>query len=170
MKTLKKLEFKGGEVFPRLAGVPKRWLFFFSAFIILLPVCAAGRNQVTNPKRPQTVSCRRAISDSMAIRAIIGEAGNQGERGMLAVACAIRNRGTLKGVYGVKAKHVDKEPAYVWTMARKAWADSAVKDITNGATHWENIKAFGKPYWVKSMVKVYEHKDHIFYKEKRGGK
>ena len=173
MKTLKKLEFKGGEVFPHPVGVPKRWLFFFSAFIFLLPVCAAGRNQVTNPKRPQTVSCRRAISDSMAIRAIIGEAGHQGERGMLAVACAIRNRGTLKGVYGVKAKHVDKEPAYVWTMARKAWADSAVKDITNGAQFWGSVHC--DKNWIKNMerkgfIKTFEWKDHKFYKEKRGGK
>src|SRR3990167_7930662 len=36
-----------------------------------------------------------AYSDKDAIRAVIGEAGNQGYAGMLAVACGIRNRGTL---------------------------------------------------------------------------
>ena len=56
-----------------------------------------------------------------AIRAIIGEAGNQGRRGMLYIACAIRNRGTLQGVYGFKAKHVDREPKWVWDMAREEW-------------------------------------------------
>lgn len=107
------------------------------------------------------------IPDALAVRAIIGEAGNQGERGMLAVACALRNRGTLRGVYGVKSKHVDKEPRWVWDLARAAWAKSKTVDITGGSTHWENIKSFGTPYWAKSMTKVFEHKDHVFYKERR---
>ena len=104
------------------------------------------------------------IDKQKAIRAIIGEASNQGYTGMLSVACAIRNRETLKGVYGVNAKHVDKEPEWVWRLAEKAWNESSEKDITNGATHWENIKAFGTPYWVKSLTKVYEYKDQVFYK------
>lgn len=103
------------------------------------------------------------VDDSLAVRAIIGEAGNQGYHGMLAVAVGIRNRGTLKGVYGVKAKHVDKEPTWVWDMARKAWAESEHNRIHTG-THWENIKAFGTPYWVASMTMVYQYKDHNFYK------
>lgn len=106
-----------------------------------------------------------SINESQAIRAIIGEASNQGYDGMLAVACAIKNRGTLKGVYGVNAKHIDKQPKWVWDLARKAWKESKVCDVTKGATHWENIKAFGKPYWVKSMVQTYACKDHVFYKE-----
>jgi len=110
------------------------------------------------------VSAYAHVDDALAVRAIIGEASNQGYAGMLAVACGIRNRDTLKGVYGVKAKHVDNEPKYVWDMARRAWAESETNRIHNG-THWENIKAFGKPYWVDSMTKVYECKDHIFYKK-----
>lgn len=110
--------------------------------------------------------CFAEIEKSQAIRAIIGEASSQGFQGMLAIACGIRNRGTLKGVYGLKAKHIDKEPEWVWKLARKAWKESATNDITNGATNWENIKAFGEPYWVKSMIKVYEYKDHVFYKKK----
>lgn len=101
-----------------------------------------------------------------AVRAIIGEAGGQGRRGMLYIACALRNRGTLNGVYGFKAKHVDKEPEWVWELARAVWKQSEYEDISNGATHWENIKAYGVPYWVKSMNKVAEYKDHVFYKEK----
>jgi spore germination cell wall hydrolase CwlJ-like protein len=127
---------------------------------------AAGSNTDTPDKSAKASVCQPAVNNTQAIRAIIGEAGNQGEKGMLAVACAIRNRGTLKGVYGVKAKHVDKQPQWVWAMAKKVWAESATNDITNGATHWENIKAFGKPYWVKSMVKTFEHKNHVFYREK----
>ena len=105
------------------------------------------------------------ISKQKAVRAIIGEASNQGYQGMLAVACAIRNRGTLSGVYGVNSKHIDKEPQWVFKQAEKAWQESEKKDITNGATNWENCKAFGTPYWASSMTKVYQHKDHIFYKK-----
>jgi hypothetical protein len=72
----------------------------------------------------------------------------------------------LLGVYGLKAKHVDNEPQYVCDMARKAWAESAHNLIHTG-THWENIKAFGKPYWIKNMQLVYQYKDHNFYKERR---
>jgi len=105
------------------------------------------------------------IPEAQAIRAIIGESSSQGEKGMFAVACAIRNRGTLKGVYGVNAKHVDSEPQWVWEMAKKVWKESEFNRIHDG-DHWENIKAFGKPYWVSSMVEVYRHKDHVFYKER----
>ena len=74
------------------------------------------------------------INDQQAVRAIIGEAGNQGERGMLALACALRNRGTLKGVYGLRAKHVDKEPQWVWDMARRAGGGSAKNHNTSLTT------------------------------------
>lgn len=106
-----------------------------------------------------------AIDSGLAVRAIIGEASNQGYKGMLDLASGIRNRGHLGGVYGVKAKHVDKEPEWVWKLARKAWKESE-HNRTHTGTHWENIKAFGTPYWVKSMNKVYEYKDHVWYKEK----
>ena len=113
---------------------------------------------------PQSCNAEQ-IDNNLAVRAIIGEASNQGYQGMLVVACGIRNRGTLKGVYGVKAKHVDKQPKWVWELAKKAWKERKNNRIHRG-THWENIKAFGTPYWVSSMIRVYEYKDHIFYVEK----
>ena len=105
------------------------------------------------------------ISDAQAVRAIIGEASNQGYVGMYAVASGIRNRGSLKGVYGLKAKHVDLEPKWVWDMARKAWKESKVKRLHIG-DYWENIKTFGTPSWVKGMKEVYRIKDHVFYAQK----
>lgn len=104
------------------------------------------------------------INDHQAIRAIIGEAANQGEEGMLAVACGIRNRRTLRGVYGLHAPHVDKQPQWVWRMAREAWQKSKHVDIVCGADHWENIKAFGKPKWANRMRHTITIKDHAFYK------
>ena len=44
---------------------------------------------------------KEAYAKEDAIRAIVGEAANQGSQGMLAIACAIRNRGHLKGAYGL---------------------------------------------------------------------
>lgn len=108
------------------------------------------------------------ISDKDAVIAIIGEAENQGYQGMLAVAGAIRNRETLKGVYGLKskrAKAVFESNGYIRRLAIRAWNESLFNDITHGATHWENIKAFGKPAWACEMVKTFEYKDHVFYRE-----
>ncbi len=105
------------------------------------------------------------VNDNSAIKAIMGESSNQGYQGMLAVAVGIRNRGTLQGVYGLKAKHIYKEPQWVWDMAKQAWQESKTNCFHSG-THWENIKAFGKPYWLKNMILVYHYKDHNFYKAK----
>ncbi len=107
----------------------------------------------------------KPINDNLAIRGIVGEAGNQGYKGMLAVGAAIRNRGTLRGVYGVKNPIVDKQPQWVFNMAAKAWNESRTNDITRGATHWENVKAFGKPYWAKKMTQTIVIKDHTFFKK-----
>uniref|UniRef100_A0A6M3KL63 Cell wall hydrolase n=1 Tax=viral metagenome TaxID=1070528 RepID=A0A6M3KL63_9ZZZZ len=87
---------------------------------------------------------------------------------MLAVAVGIRNRGTLKGVYGVKAKHVDREPSWVWDLAARAWKESEYNRIHTGYM-WENIVAFGKPSWYHDVVEVYRYKDHVFYIEKKRG-
>lgn len=114
---------------------------------------------------PRSASAEE-ISQSRAVLAIIGEAENQGYDGMLAVAGAIRNRGTLRGVYGEKAPRVigKKYTNKIYNQAVRAWEESKTRDISNGATHWENIKAFGRPDWSLKMKEVFRHKDHVFYK------
>lgn len=109
-----------------------------------------------------------AISDARAVNAIIGEAENQGYNGMLAVAYAIRNRGTLRGVYGEHSPRVKKAGLRIRAEAAKAWKNSQMRwgDITGGATHWENVKAFGRPYWTASMVPTVLIGDHQFYRPK----
>jgi hypothetical protein len=106
------------------------------------------------------------LPDRAAIRAIVGEAANQGERGMLTLAGAMRNRGHLRGVYGLKNPCADKQPAWVWARAERAWAMSATNDLSHGATHWENVKAFGTPYWARTMTITVVEKDHTFFKTK----
>jgi len=106
------------------------------------------------------------ITDSNAIRTIVGEAGNQGKNGMIAVGNVIRTRKNLKGFYGFKNPIVNKQPKWVWAQAERAWAESKTNNLVGGATHFENVKAFGKPYWAKDMVETVTIKDHTFFKKK----
>jgi len=110
------------------------------------------------------------IPKTRAVNAIIGEAEGEGYAGMLAVACAIRNRGTLKGVYGEKAVRVLKRKysASVFVHAVKAWEESANPDNCtqiDGATHWEGT-AFKTPYWASSMILTATIGNQRFYMEK----
>lgn len=110
------------------------------------------------------------IPKDKALRVIIGESSNQGYEGMLAVAEVLRRREAqkrpLRGFYGLNSPHVDKQPQWVWKQAEKAWEASKTSNITLGATHFENIKAFGVPSWAKDQKPVVIIGDHAFYKLK----
>jgi spore germination cell wall hydrolase CwlJ-like protein len=103
------------------------------------------------------------IQERDAVRAIVGEAAGEGADGMLAVACAIRNRGTLRGVYGARNPMTARQPGWVWQQARAAWARSVTNDVTRGATHWENVRVFGRPSWAASMSVTTNIGRHTFY-------
>jgi len=79
-----------------------------------------------------------ALTDQNAVKALIGEAGNQSDQTLLAVAGAIRNRGTLRGVYGVHNPVVVQASARLWARAARAWAQSATVRLTAA-------KFFGSP-------------------------
>lgn len=104
------------------------------------------------------------IDEKQAVRAIVGEAAGEPYVGKVALAEAIRNRGTLKGVYGLNGKHVDKEPSWVWRDARRAWEESAKTNLVKGADHWESVD-FKVPVWAAKMAPVAQYGKHIFYKE-----
>ena len=115
------------------------------------------------------------ITPNKAILAIIGEAESEGPRGMLAVACAIRNRGTLKGVYGLHAYRVIHHlySSKTLRMARSAWRASAFEDVTSGATGWGNKADLDKfcstKWWTRCQVTcIVGHQ--WFYKEVKNGK
>jgi len=76
------------------------------------------------------------LSDQAAIRAIVGEAANQSDRAMLAVAGALRNRGTLDGVYGYNAPVTRSSTSAVWARAARAWAQSAHQNIARGCRYF----------------------------------
>ena len=102
------------------------------------------------------------IPDELGVRCVVGESSSQGFSGMVAVADALQNRGTIKGVYGCKAKHT--EPAYIWERARRAWQEAKVQNPTQGADHWHNVVREGENYWTRKLTKTVCIKDHCFYK------
>lgn len=91
------------------------------------------------------------------VKAVIGEAEGEPDNGQEAVACAIHNRGTLTGVYGLHAprvrKHQYSRAAYenavvaVWMAEDQEYCEGLI----HGAQFWEG-KAFPVPYWAKSMT------------------
>lgn len=127
-------------------------------------VAHSGRNASEAEPQCRPTNHLSSINPQLAIRAIVGEAANQGERGMLAVACAIRNRGHLRGVYGVNSRILTRQPDWIWQQARVAWQRSAAADITHGATHWENVQAFGRPHWASGMKATVIIGSHTFFR------
>lgn len=108
---------------------------------------------------------------------LIVEACGEGYDGMYAVACVVKNRlnvGLNHGLCGLKKRGLDefvrKQGAKIERVAkdivRKVFEQNG-EDITKGATHYENIEAFGTPYWAKSMVKTIKIKHHTFFAAKR---
>lgn len=108
------------------------------------------------------------IPDNQAILAIIGESSNQGYFGMRLVACAIRHRGTLKGVYGVK--HIPRINNEVARDAYIAWYNSlGGPDVCLGADSWyskEDLAKYGTPI---NKVFVFQYGNHFFYKPIKKG-
>jgi len=126
----------------------------------------------------------RALQDA-TIRAIIGESGSSYDE-MLGIACAIKNRDSLKGVYG--AKHVvwrnnelvrlhPKTGAIIEritgnTLQRASKALNEAyhgPDVTGGATHWlsdYDLKHLGNnAKWRFKMKQTAYYGTTHFYKE-----
>ena len=96
---------------------------------------------------------------------------------MYAVACVYRNRlekNMSLGCIALQRKNLDvfvKRQGKRYTIMaqgiiQKLFEDNG-KDITGGATHYENIEAFGVPYWAKDMRITCKIGSHTFYKEVR---
>ena len=101
---------------------------------------------------------------------IIGEGANQKLQGMTAIAEVMRNRGwNLKGF--VASRRVDlrqfvaRQPAYVRHNAHKAVeAAKAGSNTVFGATHYENVEAFGLPKWAKGKTALAKIGAHTFWR------
>lgn len=103
------------------------------------------------------------IPESKAIHCLMGEARGEGLIGMTAVGEVLRKRGNTNGMYGCKAKF--REPEWVYSLAKRAWADSRSSSYSKGATHFESSD-FKRPSWSNKMLVVAKVGKHIFYKER----
>ena len=113
----------------------------------------------------QALASEARYTDEQAIKAVLGEARGEGFDGMYAVACAIRNRGTLKGVYGATASMEEIGPE-LYQQASRAWFNSEYGgDPTLGATHWHNVEREGENYWTRKLTRTYKVHSHTFFKE-----
>lgn len=113
------------------------------------------------------------IKDQDAILSIIGEGEAESYAGKVALARTIINRGTLKGVYGLKAPRVVRKlySAKTYQDAKRAWEYAkTTKDTSWRATGWGNaddVKKFKQTKWWKNCVIVAQVGRHFFYKDRR---
>ncbi len=132
---------------------------------VLLLLCLVFGPLIIPAGAPMAYAYAREVPEDVAVRVLIGEAADQGLKGMICVGEVLRRRGSIKGFDGYRSKHINSEPRSVWVKAAKAWEHCAHTNYTKGADHFANIRKFGKPWWVRYCVKTYEYKDHVFYKE-----
>jgi len=109
-------------------------------------------------------------------KGLIGEAVGEGYNGMLAVACVYRNRlrrGLTLGCVALKRKDLDefvnRQPKRYIRMAKKIVRlvfEEDCPDITNGATHYENIELYGIPWWAVDMKETTIIGRHTFMIER----
>jgi hypothetical protein len=113
-----------------------------------------------------------AYTLEQSVKAVIGEAENQGQVGMDAVACAISNRGTLSGVYGLHSfrvrKHLYSHSTYNKALKAvlRAKSPSYCTELIHGATGWGNnkdVESFKHTTWFPSVYFTAHIGDHWFY-------
>lgn len=103
------------------------------------------------------------------VEIVVTEAAGEGKEGCLAVAEVLRNRGwSTQGFAGLlrNDRFLARQPRSVLNTARECLriAESGSNTV-RGATHFENIRAFGKPKWAHAMKEICTVGRHTFYKE-----
>lgn len=137
----------------------------FFILLVSLPDCFS-KNQVKTITYPNNL-----------YKGLIGEAVGERKEGMYAVACVYRNRikkGMPLGCVALKRKDLDlfvkKQGGKYEIMAKNILLDVFERnspDVTKGATHYENVEAFGLPPWAKNMRVVTRIGSHTFFAEKK---
>ena len=109
------------------------------------------------------------LNGRLAVHVITAEAADQNLWSMIGVGEVIRHRGKIKG-FSVLKKDLPAfykaQSASVRSRACTAWILSRFTNLTQSATHFENVTAFGPPPWESSMKKTVKLGDHQFYKRK----
>ena len=85
-------------------------------------------------------SAEASIDERLAVKSLIGEAGGQSDQEIQAHAYALKNRGTLKGVYGLSAKHTPNPTPEQWQRVSAAWWTALLdeSDPLGGRTEWRS--------------------------------
>lgn len=130
----------------------------FATFCALGFVFGLNRNVASNIDRSES-----------HIRAVLGEAENQGFQGMLAVACGINNRPEgLQGVYGAQSNRYEKTTDQYRSLAKKAVSlarNPANCGFLQGADMWcSDMKICSKSWQSIPMYHITKIKDHDFFK------
>jgi hypothetical protein len=102
------------------------------------------------------------------VNALIGEVEGESFLTKLATAECLRNRGTLKGVYGINSKRIAKASDKVKADCLRAWTESSRTNLVKGATVWGNasdVKIFKKSKWFKSFKQTAHIGNHYFFRE-----
>jgi len=94
---------------------------------------------------------------------IEGEARNQPQDTRIAIGESIRNRGTLRGVYGCNAGQ------WPSSASKQAFKTSRTSDLTHGATHFlSKTDLLRPPAWLSEYEMTYKSGDFTFYRRKEG--
>lgn len=111
-----------------------------------------------------------AYTQEEEIKAIIGEAEGEPQTGRVAVACAINNRRSLQGVYGLHAYRVTHK-LYTNMVYNDVIRDIKIAedknycdDLIHGAQYWEGTN-FKTPYWARKMKLTAIIGHQRFYRE-----
>ena len=115
------------------------------------------------------------IPEHQAIVALIGEAGGQSDEELLAHCYALKNRGTLKGVYGLHATHTPNPTPKQWQRVEKAYwtAKLAFSDPLGGRTEWrsnydlEKMKKRGQTPEKQGLYDPLRVGETVFYRLKK---
>ena len=129
------------------------WLIGSSICIAILLLCGIARAE---------------ISDNLAVKAVYNEALHD-TVSLDAMCHALRNRGDLKGVYGLNVHR--PIPPKEWLKTLKTWQKSlSTPDVTKGATHWlsdydlKHCKPSRMAWRFKMRETLYQGSTH-YYKE-----
>jgi hypothetical protein len=130
--------------------------------ILLAWAVAHGNTNIQGAEIP-----RRPIPPEIAVYCIIGEGENQGKAGMLALAQALNNRGTTRGVYGCNSARI-KERAYsskTFVQAVKAyWEDPNKPSLIGKANSWYSwADLWHDPFIFFRCQFQTKVKDHFFF-------
>ena len=104
---------------------------------------------------------------------VLTEAASESLRGQIAVAEVLRNRDwETHGFCGLRRPHLRR--FLRMEAAQRAAARHAVRialggsNLSRGATHYENVRRFGRPKWASAMAVTTRIGRHTFYADLPG--